>query len=502
MSKVNGDHAEILIVDDTVDNLKLLRDILSQHGYKVRVAYNGALALHSAQLSPPDLILLDINMPDMDGYEVCRRLQAVPSLADIPIVFVSALGDVDNKVEAFRVGGVDYLTKPFQVEEVLVRVRTHLALRERTNRLSRSLQDMAQLLMAAQALSRGQSLEQITLQLLQHGGQLMGAEQMVLTLLEVKRETIVYQESYGKEILGEWRVDYETAWSGLVGEAMRTQRPLLLAGDDLPYPEVGGVVVMPLRAQEKVIGALMGVRGEGKRPFGQHDLDLVLTLATQAATTIENVRLQEQASKLLLNILPEPVAKRLQAGEERIADSYEEVTVLFADLVNFTPFAARLNPDALIVLLNDIFSRFDHLALQYGVEKIKTNGDNYMVVSGVPAPRADHAAAAAGMALAMVEALADFNEANQTDVDLRIGIHTGPVVAGIIGVTKFSYDLWGDTVNVASRMESQGEAGAIQISAVVYEHIKNAFVCQQRPPIDIKGKGSMVTYFLLDRIIE
>ena len=221
---------------------------------------------------------------------------------------------------------------------------------------------------------------------------------------------------------------------------------------------------------------------------------------TERLKTEEALHLQQgQTERLLLNILPEPIANRLKQHEGIIADDFAEVTVLFADLVGFTPLSASMSPIALVDLLNQIFSAFDRLCELHGLEKIKTIGDAYMVVGGLPTPRSDHAEAIAQMAIDMQVEIALFNAKNNKDFSIRIGIHSGPVVAGVIGIKKFIYDLWGDTVNLASRMESHGLAGQIQVSDVTYELLKDKFLLQKRSPIQIKGKGEMTTYFLLGK---
>ena len=201
----------------------------------------------------------------------------------------------------------------------------------------------------------------------------------------------------------------------------------------------------------------------------------------------------------ILNILPKPIADRLQDGQNIIADSFSDVSVLFADLVGFTNFASDKTATETVKVLNQIFSRFDQLSLQHGLEKIKTIGDAYMVVGGLPEPQENHAEAIAQMALDMQAAVASFNAKNNHSFSLRIGINSGGVVAGVIGLTKFSYDLWGDTVNVAHRMESNGIPGEIQVTAAVYERLKDKFSFKVRGAIEIKGKGEMIVYLLLGR---
>ena len=364
----------ILIVDDSLNNLLLLERILSRKGYKVGVASSGKLAMDSVALAQPDLILLDIMMPGMDGYEVCSHLKASDRTRGIPIIFLSALVEVSNKVKAFNAGGVDYITKPFEAVEVVARVENQLRLRE-----------------------------------------------LELQLTEKNK-------MYRREIAFREQAEIETR--------------LLL----------------------------------------------------------ETTKLQkEEIEELLLNILPKAIAERLQEGQSIIADSFSDVSVLFADLVGFTNFASQKSAAETVKVLNQIFSLFDELSLRHGLEKIKTMGDAYMVVGGLPDPQENHAFAIAQMALDMQAAVASFNVENNHNFSLRIGINIGGVVAGVIGLTKFSYDLWGDTVNVAQRMESNGIPGEIQVTAAVYDRLKDKFLFKKRGAVEIKGKGEMMVYLLVGR---
>jgi class 3 adenylate cyclase len=208
---------------------------------------------------------------------------------------------------------------------------------------------------------------------------------------------------------------------------------------------------------------------------------------------------RQRSERLLLNVMPAPIAERLKAGEEPIADSYPETTVLFADIVNFTGISSRVSPDQLVVLLNDVFSDFDRIAAHHRLEKIKTIGDAYMVVGGLPDVRADHAEAVAEMALAMMESVAERRDPTGDPLKLRIGINTGPVVAGVIGTAKFAYDLWGDAVNTAARMESHGVPEGIQVTEDTYQRLKGRYHFEARGPVDIKGKGAMPVYLLCGR---
>jgi len=374
---VNTDEfiADILIVDDKLENIRFLSNFLGNQGYQVRKAINGQAALTAARTVSPDLILLDINMPGMGGYEVCEKLKQEPQTSSIPIIFLSAGDDIDDKIRAFKVGGVDYITKPFQLEEALVRIQTHLKV---------------------------QSL----------------------------------------------------------------QKKLLVRNEEL----------------QQTVTALQ---------------------KTQAALEASEAALQEsqkQSERLLLNILPLSIAERLKQDTSAIAEHFDEVTILFADIVGFTPLSTRIKPAELVNLLNEIFSNFDELTEKHGLEKIKTIGDAYMVVGGLPVPKPDHAEAVAQMALDMQGAIAHFQAKYSEQLQIRIGINTGPVVAGVIGTKKFIYDLWGDAVNVASRMESSGVPGKIQVTEATYERLKERYEFEKCGQVDVKGRGEMTTYWLVGYI--
>jgi class 3 adenylate cyclase len=208
---------------------------------------------------------------------------------------------------------------------------------------------------------------------------------------------------------------------------------------------------------------------------------------------------KEKSEQLLLNILPAEIAERLMRTNESPAEHFEEATILFADIVGFTSISARIEPLQLVAGLNQIFSAFDQLTEKYGLEKIKTIGDAYMVVGGLPASRPDHCEAIANMALDMQAYMQDAENIFRESLQIRIGINTGPVIAGVIGIKKFIYDLWGDAVNVASRMESHGKPGYIQVTDATYLKLQNKYLLEPRGTIEVKGKGEMMTYWLLGR---
>jgi guanylate cyclase len=227
---------------------------------------------------------------------------------------------------------------------------------------------------------------------------------------------------------------------------------------------------------------------------------LLALFADQRRSALAALRVEQaKAESLLLNILPQSIADRLKAEPQRIADQFSSASILFADVVDFTPLSERLPPAELVGVLDLLFSHFDELAERHELEKIKTIGDCYMVAAGVPSPRPDHARALALMALDMQAAMSSVDEVGQLGLELRVGINSGPVVAGVIGRKRFLYDLWGDAVNTASRMESHGTSGRIQITEATKELLDDEFVCEPRGTIPIKGKGEIQVWYLVGR---
>jgi class 3 adenylate cyclase len=333
----------VLVVDDEEQNRSLLRDPLEARGYEIAEAENGMIALEKIAARQPDVILLDVMMPQMDGFEVCRRLKTDARTAHIPILMVTALAERKERLMGIAVGANDFLNKPVDIQDVILRV--------------------------------------------------------------------------------------------------------------------------------------------GNAVYSKHLHDQL-----QAE--------QEKSEQLLLNILPKPIAERMKKGETNIADSYPDVTVLVADLAGFTTLSAHIGPERIVELLNEIFSAFDLLTEKHGLEKIKTIGDAYMAGGGISLPRLDHAEASAGLALEMQTEIERLNHEYGTSIRLRIGICTGPVVAGVIGRQRFAYDLWGETVNLACRLEATGEAGKIQIAESTRERLKDTYQFAPKHRLDAKGYDQVFAYWL------
>jgi adenylate cyclase len=335
--------SRILIVDDIEENLKVLTATLEEEGFKALQARSGERAIKVAQAARPDLILLDIKMPGMDGFETIRALKSIPEIEDIPVIFISALNQIEDKVRGFGAGAVDYVSKPFQREEVVARVSVHLRLRR--------------------------------------------------ALREVEEE-------------------------------------------------------------------------------------------------------RAKSERLLLNILPEAVARELKERGSSDPEYHADVSVLFADIAGFTEKASKLAPKELVAELNEVFTAFDAILARRGCERIKTIGDAYFAVSGIPTPNPDHAFVLAGAAGEMIAWLAERNASGAHPWEIRVGIHSGDAVAGIVGTTKYLYDVFGDTVNIASRMESHSLPMRINVSRATADRLEGRLPLLPRERLEVKGKGPMEMFFV------
>jgi len=345
-------NGSILVVDDNKNNTTLLQKRLEKIGNKVTVANDGVEALKVVDEKKLDLILLDIIMPNMNGYEVLEYIKKDKRYHEIPIIMLSSMDDLSSIYRCIELGADDYVTKPFDK-----------------------------------------------------------------TILEARISACIEKKH--------------------------------------------------LRDKEK---------------------ELLNEISKE----------KEKSDKLLLNILPKGIATRLKSGESIIADKHDDVSILFADIVEFTPQTKNLNPSELVSILNDIFSKFDDLSIKYGIEKIKTIGDNYFSVSGLNQNSKESAKKLICMAIEMIQNIKQINSGLELmELKVRIGIHSGPVVAGVIGKYKFAYDLWGASVNMASRMESSGTTNKIQISEMTYDLVKEYFNCEKRENVDIKGIGLIDTYYVL-----
>jgi class 3 adenylate cyclase len=351
----------ILVVDDSRTLRRILIRELNSLGFQnILEAADGVEAIATVRSKSIDLMLLDMEMPELDGLGVLTELKSDDTYKSLPIIVISGADQFEKTIKCIEIGAEDYLPKPF--DPILLRARIFSSLEKK----------------------RLRDLDQKHLAMLNHEKELLEVEQL-------------------------------------------------------------------------------------------------------------------KTEKLMLNILPRPIADRLKRGEKNISGSYPDVTILFSDLVGFTKMSSQTSATDLVKLLNELFTRFDKRADALGVEKIKTIGDAYMAVAGLPIPRPDHAQLCAELALGMFDDLKAFNLENGKELDMRIGLNSGPVVAGVIGFTKFSYDLWGNTVNTASRMESTSKPGRVQVSPATYEAIKDDFSLEEGGLMECKGLGEILTHLLISK---
>ncbi|MGF1536119.1 MAG: adenylate/guanylate cyclase domain-containing protein [Elainellaceae cyanobacterium] len=486
--------ATILVVDDRLDNLHVLSEILEWGGYHVRKATSGAMAIRSAAEAAPDLVLLDVNMPMMDGYTVCRRLQADPSLEHLPIIFISALSDVKNQIEGFEAGGVDYVTKPFQADEVLARVKLQLNVQT----LRHKLEVQAEVLQ----LQNEQLQSEID--------QRKRAEETYRSLFENASEGIFQISPQGHYIAVNPKL------ARIYGYSSPTE--MLASVVDANQQYVDGKHRAKLLRHTGQYGEVMEVVSQvwckdGETIWISENIRAVFDCDGQVShyegtvqdvtdrVLVENLLSQDRqrTARLIADLLPPQIANRLRRSSRPFADIVDPAGILFADLVNFTEFSAIAPAQHTVALLNQIFSAFDELVDRYRLEKIKTIGDAYMVAAGVPEPRPDYLKAIAQLALDMQTTIRRFYKTDGRPFQLRIGIHSGAVVAGVIGKRKLTFDLWGHTVNLASRMEETSPPGGIQVSSEVCRQLRADFIFESCGSVAIQGVGPTQTYLLCGR---
>lgn len=392
--------------------------------------------------------------------------------------------------------------------------------------------DLSSLLKASQAISSQIVLENLTRDLMEILVENAGAQ---LGYLLLKDDTALWVEAYSgpdDRPIAKDATDPMQLPLALLNYVIRTQTPVVLedAANDGDFTQDAyirdrqpqSILCVPLLHQGDLIGLVYFEHYLATSAFTRKQLEIINLLSSQAAISIQNAQLyntleqkvaqrtqalaaeRAKSERLLHNIFPASIVERLKENEKDIADGFDEVTVMFCDIVQFTSLSSQISPSQLVKFLNQIFSEFDDLCELHQLEKIKTVGDAYIAVGGLPGSPPDHSQAVVNMALEMMKKIKTFTfpiaEFRHQSPRIRIGIHVGPVVAGVIGTRKFAYDLWGDTVNVASRMETHGEAGKIQVTEAVYQKLAHQYRFEQRAPIDVKGKGKMTTYWLIDKL--
>lgn len=526
----SGSIIKVLLVEDDEDDYLIAGDLLAEIAsiqYDLEWISNYEKALEAIAEARHDVILVDFYLGRYTGIEILQA--ALEMGCKTPIIMLTGLGDRDVDSRAIQAGASDYLVKGQIDPQLLERSIRHSIERKRVEEALKQSEARFRALAQREALLN--RLAQQIRNSLELPAILNTAVSEICRLLEIDKCRFFWYESNGDtrdfELVcqasnpdTEKKITYTNAEE--IGALEQILFQLNGFEDSLAFSinpksdvrkflEVLGfpfMLVIPIRTRSGKVGILVCERylpflNDTDYQWDDDRVALLLAVSDRIAIAIEQAELyesiraaKEQSERVLLNVLPKIVAEHLKNRNEIIADTFEEVTVLFADIVNFTEISSRIPAPKMVQLLNLIFSTFDKLAEKYQLEKIKTIGDAYMVVGGVPLPRWDHSEAIAAMALEMQREIQQFYQDDGQPFSLRIGINTGSAVAGVIGTKKFIYDLWGDTVNVASRMESQGEAGKIQVTENTYERLKEKYEFEKRGTIAVKGKGEMLTYWL------
>ncbi|HNO24336.1 MAG TPA: adenylate/guanylate cyclase domain-containing protein [Leptospiraceae bacterium] len=391
----------IVFAEDSAVQGVILKRILLEEGYEIYWGKTGKEALALIESKQPSLVISDVEMPDMNGFELCRTVKSKDSLKDIPVIICSSLSRPEDIMTGIECGADGYVTKPYDKKFLMYRVRTLLENPIHSN-------------------------EEIIPIYINYAGK----------KFEITADRL--------HILNMLLTTYENS----------------------------------LKQYQELVNAQIELKKLNK------SLDLS----------------KKETENLLLNILPGKIAKELKEKGNTEPVFYDEATILFTDFKGFTKISEKLSTNELISHLDKMFKFFDSITQVYGIEKIKTIGDAYMCVAGIPEPSADHSVKCVKAALEIIDYMNIVNIQNESQGKpswhIRIGIHTGPIVAGVVGTRKFCYDVWGDSVNTASRMESSGEPGRINISGSTFEKVKDYFECEYRGKIPAKNKGDIDMYFV------
>ncbi len=511
---------KVLIVDDNLNNSRLIEGILAadEKEYECYFAENGAIAFEEAKRVIPDIVLMDLFMPEVDGMEALRMMQRDNDLKEIPIILITAYKTTENFKEAFDEGAFDFISKPIDINE----------LRSRINK----------------ALGIGETLQRIKLKINKYKQQRKELEKQAVLAQNVQNSFIVTNYSgniewanEGFEFLHGISIENHIAEFGqhisdvykdenvslLIDKCFQDQKPVSF-NKCLTHKNGKEVWVQAIISPQLTKGGniekliivetdISDLKAKEKELYEHNIKMLQITENLEAANSqlehqrdeintqkqlIENE--QEKSERLLLNILPFEVARQLKSKGKAGTRYYKHVSVLFTDFKAFSKISKQLEPKALVSLLDNFFIRFDEIIGSHYLEKIKTIGDAYMCAGGLPLRNNSNPVDAVLAGLEIQHYISKINceyQAMGKPIwELRIGVHTGPVVAGVVGKKKFAYDIWGDTVNVASRMQEKGEVEKVNVSGETYKCIKDYFDCEYRGKIEAKNVGKIDMYYV------
>ena len=477
----------ILVVDDSPTIRAIAEASLTELNHNVTVSHDGTGALGVLHLYPIQLVILDWMMPGMDGIELAITIRQTFTDRYIYIIMLTAKDGINDMVLGLESGIDDFMIKPFDKRELNARIKIGERIITLENQLRENLDLMNQ--SRHEWAATTEAIPQLIC-LLDAEGYVIRSNGTLSGWKLARPDEIIGRKLHNllRRIFPEFAMQFRQTWAE-ASRSLSKGHNYSFDGTDtetqtffhIHYEPIGNLI----SAEQSF--AAVSIQDTTKQKL----LELELTSAKQQIEEEHN-----KSERLLLNILPPRIAERLKQNEATIAESFEEVSVLFADIVGFTALSRNTPPHDLVNLLNTIFIRFDQLAVHHKLEKIKTIGDAYLVVGGLSVENPNHLNSIIHMGLDMNQAIRDLNKLWNHNLSIRIGIDCGAVVAGVIGENKFIYDLWGDTVNTASRMESTGIKGYLQVTESVYKHTYTSFNFEPRGNIEIKGIGAINTYIL------
>lgn len=477
----------VLVVDDSRTNAYVVTKMLIELDHNVIAARDAEEALTLLREHPQiQVLIVDWVLPTMQGPDLAQVVRKEFSEPYRYIIMVTAKSGRTNMLVGLQSGIDDYMEKPVEVAELNARLKIAARILNLESDLKHQLEKTEKVHREWEATTNAVSQ---LICLVSADGTVLQTNSIVEAWRLLPRTEAV--DLPLTDMLARRYPDLAEQFRRIWDEMVNTLHQHQMVEFEAADPTSGSYFTVQVQPIQQVSTA-NGTRSS----FAAVNIqDITERKSLEIKLNKANTRTEE----LLLNILPAPIADRLRGGEHTIAESYESVTVMFADLVGFTRLTSSISPRQLMDMLNAVFTAFDDLTEKYDVEKIKTIGDAYLVVGGLPTPRPDHAEAIANMALEMQQAMTQLSQSSGYPLSLRIGMDTGPVVAGVIGNKKFAYDLWGDTVNTAARMESNGIGGGIQVSERTYKRLKADYQFEARGEIEIKGKGKMPAFLLQGR---
>jgi class 3 adenylate cyclase/CheY-like chemotaxis protein len=507
---------KVLVVDDNIHNSKLIEGILNAEKgkYDVFFAENGLEGFEKARKIQPDLVLMDMRMPELSGIDALKMLQEDPDLKEIPVIFITAYKTDENFADAFKNGAFDFITKPIDINELRSRVRKALSIGQTLTRIRSKMYQYEQ---ERQLLEQKANITENAPNafiMIDDKGRMEWANEGFEKLHEIS--FIEFKEKYGdnifeiktiKDFTREARRCFHTHTPSTVETKL-----ILPTGKKwfqtffTPQLDENGEIHKLIAVESDITPIML----KEEEMFKQNRRMIAITERLEQANSLlenqkeeieEQKRLieeeQEKSERLLLNILPFEVARQLKSKGKAGTRFYRHVTVLFTDFKDFSKNTRELEPTDLVAILDDYFGKFDEITGKHYLEKIKTIGDAYMCAGGLPLRNKSNPVDAVLAGLEIQDYIQRMKANPKPGIpawELRIGIHTGPVVAGVVGRKKFAYDIWGETVNAAARMENLGEVNMVNVSEATYEYIKDYFECDFRGTVNAKNVGEMSMY--------